>query len=138
MTPTPTKLLATLLLLAPMLGAQDSGPKTAGQQKQQCTLQIAYFDHTAGQPTPDGLRQADRCEAYARGIKDAMDGELVWLDDTHKRVSVGTWADGVTTDQVIRVFQKFAVENPALLNKPAVQVIRQSAEQAGIYTYATP
>jgi hypothetical protein len=128
-----------LLVLTALGAAQDSGPKTAATQKQQCAFAVTYADHAAGgQPTVDGLRQADRCEAFARGVKDALDGDLTWLDDAHKKMAVGTWADGVTTDQIVRVFVKFANDNPALLNKPAVQVIRQSAEQAGIYNYATP
>jgi hypothetical protein len=102
-------------------------PKTAAQQKQQCE---AYL---ADQKTP----AADICFAYARGMKDALDGALAWLDDTHKRFVIGTWADGVTVDQLVRVFVKFANDNPQLLNQPAPTVFRQSAEAANLYSYAT-
>jgi len=131
-----TKILATLLLLAPILGAQDNEPKTAktaAQQRQQCASYM--LDQ---KDNPKQTFEATVCYAYVRGVKDALDGAPAWLDETHKHIVMGTWQDGVTADQAIRVFEQFANDNPALLNKSAVQVIRQSAEQAGIYTYATP
>ncbi|MGB8583157.1 MAG: Rap1a/Tai family immunity protein [Candidatus Sulfotelmatobacter sp.] len=103
-------------------------PKTAAYHKQQCEAYIGQQRSST----------ADICIAYTRGMKDSMDGDLAWMDDTHKRVVVGTWADGVTVDQLIRVFVKFANDNPAMLNQSAVSVFRRSVEATNLYTYASP
>jgi hypothetical protein len=130
------KLLTICLLLAPLAAAQDSEPKTpktAAQQRQQCASYMLDQKDNAKQ-----IFEHNVCYAYARGVKDAMDGTPAWLDETHKHIAIGSWQEGVTVDQIIRVFEQFASDNPALLNKTAVQVIRQSAEQANLYTYKTP
>jgi hypothetical protein len=121
-------LLLSALMLACHLSFAEDGIKTAAQQKQQCEFYVS------SQKVP----QADICFAYARGLKDAMDGDLSWLDDAHRNIGVGSWAEGVTVDQLVRVFVKFANENPALLNQSAFNVFRQSAEIAGLYTFSSP
>lgn len=123
--------LAILLLAGHAFAADDPLPKTTAAQKQQCDLYVA--------PTHDQKTdaQGNYCYAYIRGVKDAMDGDLAWADDTHKKIVIGNWADGVTADQLIRVFVKFVNENPEALNKPASITVRQSAEAAQLYSYAT-
>jgi hypothetical protein len=78
---------------------------------------------------------ANRCQAYIHGASDEMIGKLAWLDDTHKRVVVGNWEDGVTIKQQILIFVDYVNQNPAALNKPANQTLRQSVEAAKLYTY---
>jgi hypothetical protein len=66
-----------------------------------------------------------------------MAGELAWADDSaHTKLVVANWQDGVSTDQLIRVFVKYVSDNPAELNKPANAVIRRSAEASELYGYS--
>ena len=123
------KALALLILVfaatIPVM-ADDDGPKAAATQRDQCRFYLAH--------ATDRLMSGNICEAYTRGVKDEMAGE-VSLDANHKPVT-GVWRDGVTTDQVVRVFMQYLDKNPAQLNKPAATAIRQSAETSGIYTYS--
>lgn len=129
-------ILATVFVLALCTFAQDDDtkPKATSKERDQCNLYVA------GGPAHDAreVNMRAACFAYARGVRDEMDGELNWSDDTRKKVVIGHWQDGVTVDQIIRVFLDYVGKNPAQLNKPVRDVIRQSAEQAGIYTYETP
>src|ERR1700677_671478 len=108
------------------INAQDNPPKLAAM-------------------TPDAVKDLvhqatymDRCQAFINGVSNEMIGELSWLDDTHKRVLVGNWEDGVTVKQEIMIFLDYVSQNPALMNKPAVATFRKSVEAAGIYTYTAP
>ena len=48
---------------------------------------------------------------------------LAWGDgEPHKTLTVGNWQDRVTPDQAIRVFVKYANDNPALLNRTYAQI----------------
>jgi len=88
----------------------------------------------------EGIRKIEnraRCLAFVNGMSNEMIGELSWLDDTHKRVVIGNFEDGVTVKQEILVFLDYVNQNPALLNKPATVVFRQSMEAAKLYNYAT-
>jgi hypothetical protein len=111
--------------------AEDA--KSAALQKEHCESYVAI--HSGAQVTPRLADAGNWCFAYMRGMKDAMDGDLGWLDDLHKQVVVGAWADGVTVDQLIRVFVKYANSNPEKLNQSAVVVFRESVEAANLYTY---
>jgi hypothetical protein len=125
------KTVAFVLLLSGVVAfAEDTAPKTASAQRDQC-------EHYITRPTSNPpIQWGNICEAYTRGVKDEMDGELQWMDAAHKTVVIGKWQDGVTVDQLIRVFMGFIDKNPAQLNKPARDVIRQSAEAANIYLYS--
>jgi hypothetical protein len=83
------------------------------------------------------LEFSQRCQSFIVGVSNEMIGELTWLDDTHRKVVVGNWDDGVTPKQEILVFVEFVNQNPALLNKPATSVFRQSVEAAGLYLYTS-
>jgi hypothetical protein len=88
----------------------------------------------------DGIHKIEArvyCVAFINGMSNEMIGELSWLDDTHKRVVIGNFEDGVTVKQEILVFLDYVNANPALLNKPATVVFRQSMEAAKLYNYAT-
>lgn len=69
-----------------------------------------------------------------------MAGELTWADESnHTKLVIGNWQDGVSTDQLIRVFVKYVndnPDNPAELNKLANAVIRRSAEASELYSYS--
>lgn len=111
----------------------DSQPKSASLQREQCAV------YMAGKPNnPKEAVRWTACAAYARAIKDEMDGEMIWADDAHKNVIIGTWQNGVNWDQTVRVFFQYVEANPSELNKPARDVIRESAEKAGIYKYSAP
>ena len=89
------------------------------------TVCIAYAapQHTL---TPNDMD----CAAYVDGITSEMQYEIF---STPKGFVVGTWADGVSVDQVIRVFIKYVQANPEALNKDCGIVIRDAAVQAGLY-----
>lgn len=77
-----------------------------------------------------------RCGAFINGVSNEMIGELSWLDDTHKKVLVGNFEDGVTLKQEILVFLDYVNQNPAaLMNKPATMIFRQAMEHADLYKY---
>jgi hypothetical protein len=124
--------VAVLFLLAFSISAfaEDAGPKSAATQGDHCQ---GYIHRPAINPP---IQWGNVCEAYTRGVKDEMDGELQFLDATRKSIVIGKWQDGVTTDQLIRVFLDYVDKNPAQLNKPARDVIRQSAEASNIYSYS--
>jgi hypothetical protein len=140
-------IITALLLLAgahSALGAMTE--KTSAEKlKTLCDVWVANPD---GPPklrelTKDAIDTAfrtqaymDRCQAFINGMSNEMIGELTWRDDTHKAVIIGNWEDGVTVKQEILIFVDFVNQNPALLNKPANVVFRQSVEAANIYTYA--
>ena len=116
-------ILAGFLLASCFVFAQDTTqPKSAAAEKQQCADKA----------------KRDLCFAYARGIKDMMDGDLAWDGNEHKNILIGSWTDGATVDQIILAFLKFANENPAMMNQSAAAIFRQSAEAAHLYTYAEP
>jgi Ssp1 endopeptidase immunity protein Rap1a len=116
-------ILAGFLLAACFAFTQDTTqPKSAATEKQQCSDKASR----------------DLCFAYARGVKDVMDGDLAWDGDEHKKILLGSWTDGVTVDQIVLAFLKFANDNPAAMNQPAAAIFRQSAEAAKLYTYSEP
>ncbi len=125
-------ILAILVLTAGWQAVAADGPKSAVAQRDQCN---AWLDQ---RKDVNGLRDADRCYAYMRGVQEEMAGELAWADEgAHTRLVVGNWQDGVSTDQLTRVFVKYVNDNPAELNKPANAVIRRSAEASELYTYSS-
>jgi len=73
------------------------------------------------------------CFMYVRGVAEEMAGEIVISPDN--KYVVGLWADGVSNDQVIRVFIKYVAANPETLNKPAFFIVRYAAVAAGLYSY---
>jgi hypothetical protein len=105
------------------MAAQDNQPK------------LEAMTMSAVQELVHKFTFADRCAAFVNGASSEMFGELSWLDETHKKIVVGNWEDGVSNSQEIRIFVEYVNQNPALLNKPAVEVLRKSLEAAGIYTY---
>jgi Rap1a immunity proteins len=82
------------------------------------------------------LQQGESCQAYIKGVIDEMHGELAWGDDAHTKLVVGDWPNGIGTEQAVRVFVKYANDNPITLNQSATAVFRQSMEAAELYTYA--
>lgn len=99
---------------------------------------IAEYTPGALKEFTEKLRFGDRCASFFTGVSNEMIGEPSWLDDTHKKVVIGNWEDKVTIKQEILIFLDYVNQNPAVLNKPANQILRKSVEAAGIYTYAAP
>lgn len=134
------KIAILLLLIATPAIAQNetepkaTEPKTTSAQRDHCNAYLAPVDR--GQPGWQ-MRVLSRnlCMSYTRGVKDEMDGEIQWVDSAHKKVVVGNWQAGVTVDQLVRVFMDYVAKNPSELDKPARDVIRESAEGANIYKY---
>lgn len=122
-------ILAIIVLAVGWQAAAADGPKSAQAQKTQCDANLSHKTDV------QNLRDGDRCFAYIRGLQEEMDGELAWGDDNHTKLTVGSWQDGVSTDQLVLVFVKYVNENPAELNKPANAVFRRSSEAAGLYIY---
>jgi hypothetical protein len=120
-----------VLLAATFAIGQDDAPKSTAAEKHHCDSYVLPERTTSQQSW-----EHDVCIAYLRGMKDVMEGELAWQSSTSKTIVVGNWAEGVTTDQLVRVFVKFVNANPETLNKPAIETLRQSAEAASLYTYA--
>ncbi len=117
-------ILAILIVAAGWQAVAADGPKSAQQQKNQC-------ENGSGKNTRSNVG----CFAYMRGVQEEMEGELAWGDDAHTKLTVGNWQNGVTTEQLISVFVKYADANPAELNKPATAVFRRSVEAAKLYVY---
>jgi hypothetical protein len=143
-----TRTTALFLLLASFASAGGTPDKVPTERiKGFCDIWIDTQDNPPklAELTPEAvqalcekLRKADRCQAFINGVSNEMMGTPAWLDEAHKRIGVGNWEEGVTTKQEILVFVDYVNQHPASLNKPANQTLRLSAEDAGIYTYATP
>jgi hypothetical protein len=128
-------LLAILILAA---GCQAASAQVKAQEiKHGCDAYVAAKNNGSKYDTADHLKIGVGCFAYVRGALDEMEGELTWGDDNHTKLVAGNWQDGVTADQMIMVLVKYANENPAVLNKPASAILRQSAEAAGLYIYSS-
>jgi hypothetical protein len=127
-------ILAILVLGIGCHIAKAEDAKTAALQKEHCEQYLAIG--SSAKTTQRPVEASSWCFAYLRGMKDVMDGYLAWSDDLHKQVVVGVWSDGVSVDQLIRVFVNYAKGNPEKLNQSAFAVFRQSVEAAGLYTYA--
>jgi len=127
-------ILAILVLGMGCHLAKAEDAKTAAMQKEHCEQYLAL--RSSARTTQRQVEASNWCFAYLRGMKDVMDGDLAWSDDLHKQVVVGVWSDGVSLDQLIRVFVNYAKGNPEKLNQSAFAVFRQSVEAAGLYTYA--
>jgi hypothetical protein len=100
-----------------------------------CKMWIQAADN--GKSTYDSDAQgyaATRCTWFVVGFIEESAGELVFADDTHKKMSTGNWQD-VTASQVIRVFVKYVTDNPDTLNKSAVAVLWLSAVKSRLYAY---
>jgi hypothetical protein len=133
--------LVMLILLASshFAGAAAIDRISTDKLKTNCDIWIAA-QNPDNRETDETVRykktiSAIMCAGYINGLSNEMIGELSWLDDTHKRVVIGNWQDGVTVKQEILIFVDYVNQNPATLNKPAVTVLRKSVEAAGIYTY---
>jgi hypothetical protein len=128
-------LLAFAASLVVAAECQAATNPSAQQLKNGCETYIAA--KAAGKyDTADHLKQGEGCFTYIKGIVDEMEGELAWGDDNHTKLVTGGWPDGgIATDQALRVFVKYANDNPVTLNKPATTILRQSVEAAGLYTY---
>jgi hypothetical protein len=137
------KLIAAVFLFATPLGfttAPDS--RSTDKVKESCTVWAAVqIPENRGDTEEERFKNviyANACASYISGLSTEMSGELSWLDETHKKVVVGNWEDGVTTKQQILIFLDYANQNPATLNKPANSTFRKSVEAAGIYIYSAP
>jgi hypothetical protein len=134
--------LKTYLAIAVLFGACQfaSAAETLRRTdtlKNSCDLYLAATDVSGKHNfanTKDAL-DGMNCIAYLGGLEDEMEGELAWPDDTHKKLVAGTWQDGITAYQIVRVFVDYVEKNPASLNKGAPATFRQSAEAAGLYSY---
>jgi hypothetical protein len=134
------KNLGLLLVFAACLGLATRGQAatnpSAEQVKKGCETYIAAKS-TGKCDTADHLKQGEGCFTYIKGVVDEMEGELAWGDDSHTKLVMGNWSGGgIATDQALRVFVKYANDNPITLNKPATAVLRQSMEAAGLYVYS--
>jgi len=144
------KFAATMLFLGSALCAAHgaaSGKVSTEVLKTACDTWVNWQDEVpvANQLTQEEINRVsrqreyiERCKGLTTGISNEMIGELSWLDDTHKKVVIGNWENGVTMKQIILVFVDYVSQNPATLNKPANEIIRRAAENVGLYTYASP
>jgi hypothetical protein len=133
-----TYLAIALLFGASQLASAADPVRRTDALKSSCDTYLAGTDVSGKHNfanTNDALAGMN-CRAYIGGLEDEMEGELGWPDDTHKKVVIGSWQDGVTTDQIVRVFADYVDKNPASLNKGANATLRQSVEAVGLYSYA--
>jgi len=89
-----------------------------------------------GKTTYDNNEQAgasNRCIGFVKGFMDESSGQLYFADDSHKKMVIGDW-QSVTPTQEIRVFVKYVIDNPEILNRNAVETLWVSAYKAGLYT----
>lgn len=133
-----TYLAIAVLFGACQLAAAAEAIRRTDALKSSCDTYLSATD-TSGKHHFANERDAlagMNCIAYIGGLEDEMEGELGWLDETHKTVVIGSWQDGVMTDQLVRVFADYVDKNPASLNKGANITLRKSAEAVGLYSYA--
>lgn len=134
-------ILALLLLLAATRFAVGAMTAIRSTQtiKDDCDVWVADQGQLPEMTNETRVQKAAHgtaCAAYINGISNEMIGEITWRDSTHRGFIIGNFEDNVTLKQEILVFVDFVNQNPALLNKPATLVFRQSMEAANLYTYA--
>lgn len=97
------KILATLVLAVACQFAAAQAAAPAQTAKKACDVWISATNNGNYGGNIDRLKAGEACATYIRGVKDEMEGELAWGDDSHTKLIVGNWEDGVTTEQAIRV-----------------------------------
>ena|SRR5271166_123266 len=108
-----------------------AGVRSASDLKADCEIYIRQEDN--GKKTFDSVAEgyaSVRCLNYVMG----------WADATQFSPFVGEgnkqwylqFSDGVTPDQIVRVFVKFVEENPTWLNKDAPTALIQSVAKPGL------
>jgi CTP:molybdopterin cytidylyltransferase MocA len=121
------KTLLIVVLLTLTCGVASATPYSTAALKTDCDFYV-----TAG---VDSGIAATFCAGYVLAFTQMEEGYTVQTTDGP--VYQYSWADGVTADQVIRVFVKYVNDHPELLNKSAIETLLRATGDTGLRTGAS-
>jgi hypothetical protein len=131
-------LLLVLVALPGILWAKD-GPGSAGKLEVACKVWTTW--DAAGRVQPKVLNQdtaktnveSVRCFGYLQGWYAGVDGALA--PDDKGVMGVATFADGVTLEQMAKVFVLYMSAHPEEENKVAHVAVSDAMFNAGLLTW---
>ncbi len=119
------KTLLIVLLCSVAWGSAYATPFSTASLKTDCD------EYVSAGLTPSGIG-ASFCAGYVIAFREMEDGYTVQAADG--TVSQYSWADGVTPDQVIRVFVRYVNDHPEFLNKSAIETLLRATGDMGLRT----
>jgi hypothetical protein len=121
------KTLLVVLLCIVASSSALAAPYSTANLKADCDAYIAFTAGSALKPAEDGF-----CMGYVLAFTQMEAGYTVQVPDGS--FYKYDWTDGVTGDQVIRVFVKYVNDHPEFLNKSAIASLLLATGETGLRT----
>ena len=126
------RILVVLAMFLATFAVTCSADTTAQELRTNC-IQLIISEDKPSFDTYDQAVKSHQCLGYVIGVAEEMTGELVWEGPGSTKIMIGNWQKDATFIQIVKVFVAFVDAHPEFLDKPAVLVIRLSAQVADLY-----